>query len=169
MYHQSPFMSNNQIVAVGRLRSHRRLMWSKTLHGMIGGAKANHPYQAASDAVYRYADRSCNCPPSVYDPAHLDICRLCLPDPRRRQGTRYPLAAVLTLAVAAILSNHLTLLAIAEWGAAHVQSHSSRVLIRQRPSAADWSITACSAPVILWWATKRKIAHLHDAAYRPVS
>lgn len=40
-----------------------------------------------------------------------------LPDPRRRQGTRYPLAAVLTLAVAAILSNHLTLLAIAEWGA----------------------------------------------------
>lgn len=41
-----------------------------------------------------------------------------LPDPRRRQGTRYPLAAVLTLAVAAILSNHLTLLAIAEWGAA---------------------------------------------------
>lgn len=41
-----------------------------------------------------------------------------LPDPRRRQGTRYPLAAVLTLAVAAILSNHFTLLAIAEWGSA---------------------------------------------------
>ncbi len=41
-----------------------------------------------------------------------------LPDPRRRQGTRYPLADVLTLAVAAMLSNHLTLLAIAAWGAA---------------------------------------------------
>ena len=40
-----------------------------------------------------------------------------VPDPRRRQGTRYPLPAVLTLAVAAILANHLSLLAIAEWGA----------------------------------------------------
>jgi predicted transposase YbfD/YdcC len=39
-----------------------------------------------------------------------------IPDPRRRQGTRYPLPAVLSLAVAAILSNHLSLLAIAEWG-----------------------------------------------------
>ena len=38
-------------------------------------------------------------------------------DPRRRQGTRFPLPAVLTMAVAAILSNHLSLTAIAEWGA----------------------------------------------------
>ncbi len=29
-----------------------------------------------------------------------------LPDPRRRQGSRYPLAAVLTLAVAAILTDN---------------------------------------------------------------
>lgn len=41
----------------------------------------------------------------------------CVQDPRRRQGTRFPLPAVLTLAVAAILSNHLSLTAIAEWGA----------------------------------------------------
>jgi predicted transposase YbfD/YdcC len=41
-----------------------------------------------------------------------------VPDPRRRQGIRFPLPAVLTMAVAAILSNHLSLLAIAEWGAA---------------------------------------------------
>lgn len=40
-----------------------------------------------------------------------------VPDPRRRQGTRYPLAAILTLAVAAILANHRSLLAMAEWGA----------------------------------------------------
>ncbi len=40
-----------------------------------------------------------------------------VPDPRRRQGTRYPLAALLTLAVAALLANHRSLLAIAEWGA----------------------------------------------------
>lgn len=39
-------------------------------------------------------------------------------DPRRRQITRYHLPAILTLAVAAILCNHRSLLAIAEWGAA---------------------------------------------------
>src|ERR671933_1094235 len=41
-----------------------------------------------------------------------------VPDPRRRQGVRFPLPAILTMAVAAILANHLSLLAIAEWGAA---------------------------------------------------
>lgn len=40
-----------------------------------------------------------------------------VPDPRRRQGVRFALAAVLALAAAAILSNHLSVLAIAEWGA----------------------------------------------------
>jgi predicted transposase YbfD/YdcC len=44
-----------------------------------------------------------------------------VPDPRRRQGTRYPLAALLTLAVAALLANHRSLLAIAEWGAAQTE------------------------------------------------
>ena len=38
-------------------------------------------------------------------------------DPRRRQGRRFPLPAILTMTVAAILSNHLSLTAIAEWGA----------------------------------------------------
>jgi predicted transposase YbfD/YdcC len=40
-----------------------------------------------------------------------------LPDPRRRQGTRFALSAILALAVCAILANHLSVLAIAEWGA----------------------------------------------------
>jgi len=40
-----------------------------------------------------------------------------VPDPRRRHGTRYALPAILAMAVAAILSNHLSVLAIAEWGA----------------------------------------------------
>jgi predicted transposase YbfD/YdcC len=38
-------------------------------------------------------------------------------DPRRRQGTRYSLAAILALAVVAILANHLSVAAIAQWGA----------------------------------------------------
>jgi predicted transposase YbfD/YdcC len=39
-----------------------------------------------------------------------------LPDPRRRHGRRFPLAAILALAVTALLANHLSLLAIAQWG-----------------------------------------------------
>lgn len=39
-----------------------------------------------------------------------------LPDPRRAASVRYPLPAILALAVAAILANHLSVLAIAEWG-----------------------------------------------------
>jgi predicted transposase YbfD/YdcC len=44
-----------------------------------------------------------------------------LPDPRRPQGTRFALSAILALAVCAILSNHLSVLAIAEWGANQCQ------------------------------------------------
>jgi predicted transposase YbfD/YdcC len=40
-----------------------------------------------------------------------------VPDPRRRQGTRYPLASLLALALVAILANHLSVPAIAQWGA----------------------------------------------------
>lgn len=50
-------------------------------------------------------------------PASLVAAFAPIPDPRRRHGTRYPLPAVLALAVAAILANHCSVLAIAEWGA----------------------------------------------------
>ena len=53
----------------------------------------------------------------VVNPGGLLASLAAVPDPRRRQGTRFPLAAILALAVAAILSNHLSVLAIAEWGA----------------------------------------------------
>jgi len=38
-------------------------------------------------------------------------------DPRRKQGQRYSLPSILLLALAAMLSNHLSELAIAQWGA----------------------------------------------------
>src|SRR5579864_4074018 len=38
-------------------------------------------------------------------------------DPRRKQGQRFTLVSLLLLALAAILSNHLSELAIAQWGA----------------------------------------------------
>ncbi len=50
------------------------------------------------------------CPPPVAAFATL-------PDPRARQGRRFTLAALLTLALAAMLANHLSPFAIAQWGA----------------------------------------------------
>jgi predicted transposase YbfD/YdcC len=38
-----------------------------------------------------------------------------IPDPRRKQGRRYSVAAILSLAVVAILANHTSVLAMAEW------------------------------------------------------
>src|SRR5439155_17550679 len=38
-------------------------------------------------------------------------------DPRRKQGQRFTLTSILLLALAALLSNHVSELAIAEWGA----------------------------------------------------
>jgi predicted transposase YbfD/YdcC len=40
-----------------------------------------------------------------------------VPDPRRAASVIYPLPAILAMAVAALLANHLSVLAIAEWGA----------------------------------------------------
>jgi DDE_Tnp_1-associated len=40
-------------------------------------------------------------------------------DPRRKQGQRFTLTSLLLLALAAILSNHVSELAIAQWGAGH--------------------------------------------------
>src|SRR5438477_6641033 len=51
-------------------------------------------------------------------PVPADLLALCatVADPRRAQGRRFPLAALLALAVTALLANHLSVLAIAEWG-----------------------------------------------------
>lgn len=51
-------------------------------------------------------------------PATLLHLLATVPDPRRAQGRRFPLGAVLALALAAILANHHSELAIAQWGAA---------------------------------------------------
>ena len=49
----------------------------------------------------------------------IDWQRACeqVKDPRRKQGKRFSIASILLLALAAMLSNHLSELAIAEWGA----------------------------------------------------
>ncbi len=65
------------------------------------------------------ASPSCCATPAASVPAPVLLDAFAqVPDPRRRQGTRYPLAAMLALALAALLANHRSLLAITEWGAA---------------------------------------------------
>ena len=55
--------------------------------------------------------------PISVSPTSLAAAFTQVPDPRRAASVRYPLPAILALAVAAILANHLSVLAIAEWGA----------------------------------------------------
>src|ERR1700730_12512252 len=52
-------------------------------------------------------------------PESIDWQRACeqVKDPRRKQGQRFSITSILLLALAAILCNHLSELAIAEWGA----------------------------------------------------
>jgi predicted transposase YbfD/YdcC len=56
-------------------------------------------------------------PPLAVSPRSLLTAFAHIPDPRRARSVTYALPALLALAVAAILSNHLSVLAIAEWGA----------------------------------------------------
>jgi predicted transposase YbfD/YdcC len=55
--------------------------------------------------------------PLMIAPRSLAAAFATVPDPRRAASVRYPLAAVLALAVAAVLAGHRSVLAIAEWGA----------------------------------------------------
>lgn len=50
-------------------------------------------------------------------PRSLAAAFATVPDPRRTASVVYPLAAILAMAVAALLANHRSVLAIAEWGA----------------------------------------------------
>lgn len=55
--------------------------------------------------------------PLSVSPRSLAAAFAHVPDPRRQASVTYALSAILTLAVAAILANHLSVLAMAEWGA----------------------------------------------------
>lgn len=100
-------------------------------------------------------------PPSV-SPASLAAAFAAVPDPRRAASVVYPLAAVLALAAAAILANHRSVLAIAEWGARQnaatlaalgfphgrtpCQSTLQRLFRRLDGDALSARLSACFAP-----------------------
>ena len=54
--------------------------------------------------------------PLSVSPASLAAAFAQVPDPRRAASVIHPLPAILALAVAALLANHRSVLAIAEWG-----------------------------------------------------
>jgi predicted transposase YbfD/YdcC len=72
-------------------------------------------YTPSAAPVRALPEPTCSQPLALF-PSTLLAVFATIPDPRRRQGRRFRLAAVLALVVAAILSNHLSVLAIAEWG-----------------------------------------------------
>ena len=55
--------------------------------------------------------------PGAVCPSSVAAAFAHVPDPRRTASVIYPLPAILAMAVAALLANHLSVLAIAEWGA----------------------------------------------------
>jgi len=102
--------------------------------------------------------------PSVVVPSPIDLVAAFarVPDPRRPQGRRFPLTAVLALAVVALLANHLSVLAIAQWGKRQsrdvlgalgfpdgVTPHQTtvqRLFRRLDPLPLTAALTACFAP-----------------------
>jgi predicted transposase YbfD/YdcC len=53
----------------------------------------------------------------IVAPSSLAAAFVQVPEPRRAASVRYPLPAILAMTVAALLANHGSVLAIAEWGA----------------------------------------------------
>jgi predicted transposase YbfD/YdcC len=100
--------------------------------------------------------------PLSVSPASLAAAFAAVPDPRRAASVVYPLAAMLALAVAALLADHRSVLAIAEWGARQeagvvaalgfppgrtpCQSTLQRLFRQLDVDALSAHLTACFAP-----------------------
>lgn len=70
----------------------------------------------------QYTESIPNCPKGtaeagLLEPAMKTVVKQ-VSDPRRKQGTRFSIVSMVLLALAAMLSNHVSELAIAQWGAA---------------------------------------------------
>lgn len=79
-------------------------------------SEARIDHKGAPDAVYVASDAGGNRAVGRPSPIGLVAAFATVPDPRRPRGRRFPLTAVLALAVVALLANHLSVLAIARWG-----------------------------------------------------
>lgn len=82
-------------------------------------------------------------------PSSLAAAFARMPDPRRAASVIYPLPAMLALAVAAILANYLSVLAIAEWGA---RQDDTMLAALDFPDGRTPSNRRCSASFVSWMA-----------------
>lgn len=98
-------------------------------------------------------------------PTSLGVAFAEVPDPRRIASVRYPLPAILAMAVAAILSNHVSVLAISEWAARQTeptltalgfpttqtpcQSTLQRLFAKLDGDGLAAALTACFAPTVV--------------------
>ncbi|GGW86396.1 transposase family protein [Streptomyces caelestis] len=92
-------------------------------------------------------------PAEPEDRPGLLVCLAAVPDPRRAEGRRHPLAFILALAACAVLAGAKSLAAITEWAAdaspaVLTARASSRSIKRDRPAARrDWGEPAVSLGV----------------------
>jgi hypothetical protein len=72
-------------------------------------------------------------------PDPIDWQRACeqVNDPRRTQGKRFSITSILLLALAAILCNHLSELAIAQWGAGQSEERKKALGCAKRGDSAS--------------------------------
>lgn len=115
-----------------------------------------------SMVVSRLSATLADLPPPPIGAPSLAAAFTLVPDPRRQASVTYPLAALLSLAVAALLANHTSVLAIAEWGrrqrravltelgfpegGAPCQSTMQRLVRRLDPDAVSAALSAALAP-----------------------
>ncbi|MDQ3224561.1 MAG: transposase family protein, partial [Gemmatimonadota bacterium] len=125
--------------------------------------------------------------PVVVSPQSLAAAFAAVPDPRRTGNVTYPLAAILTLAVCALLANHRSVLAIAEWGARQTPEHLStlgftqdrtprqstmqRLFCTLDGAALAQTLTRCFAPnaVSPTDAVPRRLAHTPTGDWKSIS
>src|SRR5216683_6163964 len=87
--------------------------------GRIGFSTKTDPSRKKRQMQYTESVVACLKGGAQDHPELIDWQSACeqVKDPRRKQGQRFSLTSILLLALAAMLSNHLSELAIAQWGA----------------------------------------------------
>lgn len=106
-----------------------------------------------------------------------------VPDPRRQASIHFPLTAMLALTVTALLANHLSVLAVAQWGAAQSaevlralgfasgraphQTTLHRLLRQLDPDALAAALTAFFAPTPTPTLAADRTGGARDAGSRP--
>ena len=107
--------------AVGLMRSKKTQGRRQIASSLVGLGSKEKPIHPERREQMQSTEPMVDCLKGLAQahPDPLDWQSACeqVKDPRRKQGQRFSITSILLLALAAILSNHLSELAIAQWGA----------------------------------------------------